>query len=129
VWRISGAYYFTDEDRIFLIDEQLMPRIGSFEGNMSFIWRDPDETDAGGSSSDENLYEFVVDGRRTDGATFGAFYEAILRGIYEHKNRHSSIAMTLPELKELFDKCAMFWEFRSFVLTFFTTGIRSLHLP
>jgi hypothetical protein len=99
-----GTRFFTDEDRIFVIDEQLMPRIGSFEGSTSFIWRDLDEADAGGSSSDENLYEFVVDGRRTDGATFGAFYEAILRGIYEKKNGHSSIAMTLPELKELFDK-------------------------
>ncbi|KIM20057.1 hypothetical protein M408DRAFT_331365 [Serendipita vermifera MAFF 305830] len=93
-----------DEDRTFLIDEQLMPRIGTFEGSTTFIWRDLDEADATGSSSDENLYEFVVDGRRTDGVTFGAFYEAILRGIYEKKFNRSSIAVTLPELKQQFDK-------------------------
>lgn len=101
---VAKSHIFVDEDRTFLIDERLMPRIGTFEGNTTFIWRDLDEADAAGSSSDENLYEFVVDGRRTDGATFGAFYEAILRGIYEKKYNRSSIAVTLPELKQQFDK-------------------------
>ena len=85
VWLMLWPFQLSDEDRTFLIDEQLMPRIGTFEGSTTLIWRDLDEADAAGSSSDENLYEFAVDGRRTDGATFGAFYEAIWRGIYERK--------------------------------------------
>ncbi|KAG8836216.1 hypothetical protein FRC17_008952 [Serendipita sp. 399] len=91
-----------EEEREFTLREELKPRVGSFEGNTTFIWRDLDEADASSSSSDENLYEFVLDGRRTDANTFSAFVEAVLRAMYEHKHGKSSEKLSFNQLQAMY---------------------------
>ncbi|CAG8731363.1 2547_t:CDS:2, partial [Acaulospora colombiana] len=41
------------EERTFLLDEVLKPRNGSFEGNNTIEWRDLEEDDTTGGSSEE----------------------------------------------------------------------------
>ncbi|KAG8851270.1 hypothetical protein FRB91_008138 [Serendipita sp. 411] len=92
----------TEEEREFTLREELKPRIGSFEGNNTFIWRDLDEADSSWSSSDENLYEFVVDSRRTDAQTFATFLEAVLRAIYEQKHGKGSEKLSFDQLRVMY---------------------------
>ncbi|KAG8830145.1 hypothetical protein FRC18_008586 [Serendipita sp. 400] len=91
-----------EEEREFTLREELKPRIGSFEGNNTFIWRDLDEADSSWSSSDENLYEFVVDSRRTDAQTFATFLEAVLRAIYEQKHGKGSEKLSFDQLRVMY---------------------------
>ncbi|KAG8752661.1 hypothetical protein FRC14_006809 [Serendipita sp. 396] len=94
-----------EEEREFTLREELKPRIGSFEGNTTFIWRDLDEADSSWPSSDENLYEFVVDSRRTDAQTFATFLEAILRAIYEQKHGKGSEKLSFDQLRVMYKMC------------------------
>lgn len=61
-----------------------------------------DEAEAPGSAVDENLYEFVAERRLTDAKTFEAFYEAILRAMYERKTGASSMNISAAQLREMF---------------------------
>jgi hypothetical protein len=90
------------EERAFLLDEVLKPRIGSFEGNTTLEWRDLEEDDATGSQSGDVLFQFVVEGAKTDGPTFQRFYEAILRCLYERKQGADSSNVTPAQLVKMF---------------------------
>jgi hypothetical protein len=79
-----------------------MPRVGGYEGNMTFIWRDLDEADAAGASSDEILFEFVTDAKKTSKKDFAKFYEVVLRALYERKFGESSEKATATELEKMF---------------------------
>lgn len=86
-----------------------MPRVGEYEGNMTFIWRDLDEADPAGSSSDENVYEFVADIKKTSKKDFAKFYEVVLRAIYERKFGESSEKVTATELGNMFTSYAFYY--------------------
>lgn len=87
-----------------------MPRVGKYEGNMTFIWRDLDEADAAGSSSDENLFEFVAESKKTGKKDFAKFYEVVLRALYERKFGESSEKVTATELEKMFAVYAYYLE-------------------
>lgn len=90
-----------EEEREFLLREELKPRIGTFENQQTLIWRDLEEADEGGSPSDENLYEFVVD-ERTDPNIFNHFFESVLRAIFERKTGSPSDNVPMTELMKTF---------------------------
>jgi hypothetical protein len=80
----------TDDVKAFLVDEDLEFRTGSFEGEPSFIWRDP-------QGSRDELFEFIATG--TNAPTIAFFETSILKAAYEKRHQRSSADATDAELR------------------------------
>ena len=80
-----------DEERVFLISEELEFRTGETEGEPTFIWRDIE--------GDYNeFYEFVASG--TNAPTRAFFETCMYRAMYERKYRISADNTTDDDLAE-----------------------------
>ncbi|EGO01947.1 hypothetical protein SERLA73DRAFT_166460 [Serpula lacrymans var. lacrymans S7.3] len=71
----------TDEERVFLISEELEFRSGETDGEPTFIWRDLD-------GDVDELYEFVAAG--TNEPTRAFFETCMYRAMYERKHKASA---------------------------------------
>ncbi|EMD40749.1 hypothetical protein CERSUDRAFT_111329 [Gelatoporia subvermispora B] len=86
----------TDEERVFLIGEELQFRSGtSPEGEPTFVWRDLE-------GDDDELYEFVAPG--TNEPTRAFFETCMYRAMYERKYKKSADDTTDTELQEFIYK-------------------------
>lgn len=85
-----------DEERVFLISEELEFRIGELDGEPTFIWRDL-EGDV------DEFYEFVAAG--TNPPTRAFFETCMYRAMYERKYKRSADSTTDEELQEFIWKC------------------------
>ncbi|THG99304.1 hypothetical protein EW026_g3013 [Hermanssonia centrifuga] len=81
----------TDEERVFLISEELEFRTGETEGEPSFIWRDLD-------GDVDEFYEFVA--RGTNGPTRAFFETCMYRAMYERKYKRSADNTSDSDLTE-----------------------------
>ncbi|TCD69662.1 hypothetical protein EIP91_006679 [Steccherinum ochraceum] len=81
----------TDEERVFLISEELEFRTGVTEGEPTFVWRDLD-------GDVDEFYEFVAGG--TNGPMRAFFETCMYRAMYERKYKKSADNTTDPELQE-----------------------------
>lgn len=80
-----------DEERSFLIDEELEFRTGETEGEPTFVWRDP-EGDVG------ETYEFVASSAN---APTRAFFETCMyRAMFERKYKMSADDTTDEQLSQ-----------------------------
>ncbi|KIJ56867.1 hypothetical protein M422DRAFT_57472 [Sphaerobolus stellatus SS14] len=80
----------TDQERSFLIDEALHFRLGSFEGQQTFKWRDLEE-------DDDDMYEFVA--TDANASTISVFENAVYSAMFERKYGRSSVGLSKDELK------------------------------
>ncbi|KAG9040208.1 hypothetical protein FRB95_000137 [Tulasnella sp. JGI-2019a] len=83
----------TDDERLFLIDTALDFRSGSFEGQPTIVFRDPD-------GDEEDLFEFVASDS-VNAPTIAFFETAVLKAIYERKHQRSSEKARDADLKKL----------------------------
>ncbi|EPQ59431.1 VID27-domain-containing protein [Gloeophyllum trabeum ATCC 11539] len=81
----------TDEERVFLISEELEFHSGERDGEPTFIWRDL-EGDV------DELYEFVATG--TNEPTRAFFETCMYRAMYERKYRRSADSLTDADFQE-----------------------------
>ncbi|CAL1700728.1 unnamed protein product [Somion occarium] len=81
----------TDDERVFLIGEELQFRTGETEGEPTFIWRDL-EGDV------DEFYEFIADG--TNAPTRAFFETCMYRAMYERKYRKSADNTSDTDLQE-----------------------------
>ncbi|KAI0375618.1 VID27 cytoplasmic protein [Pilatotrama ljubarskyi] len=82
----------TDEERVFLICEELEFRTGqSADGEPTFVWRDL-------QGDDDELYEFVAAG--TNEPTRAFFETCMYRAMYERKYRASADNLSDADLQE-----------------------------
>ncbi|THH19864.1 hypothetical protein EW146_g1400 [Bondarzewia mesenterica] len=81
----------TDEERVFLISEELEFRTGETEGEPTFVWRDL-------QGDIDEFYEFVAAG--TNGPTRAFFETCMYRAMYERKYRTSADATRDTDLAE-----------------------------
>ncbi|GJJ07605.1 hypothetical protein Clacol_001808 [Clathrus columnatus] len=81
----------TEQERSFLIDEALEFRIGKFEGQPTFQWRDLED-------DEDDLYEFVASG--VNAPTVATFELATYRAMYERKYGKSSDDVPESGLKQ-----------------------------
>ena len=88
-----------DEERSFLISEELQFRTGELEGAPTFIWRDM-EGDV------DEFYEFVATG--TNDPTRAFFETCMYRAMYERKYRKSADDTTDAELEEFIRKSVLY---------------------
>ena len=80
-----------DEERVFLISEELEFRIGEYEGEPTFVWRDID-------GDINEFYEFVASG--TNAPTRAFFETCMYRAMYERKYRQNADNTTDEELSQ-----------------------------
>ncbi|KAF7969306.1 hypothetical protein HWV62_27735 [Athelia sp. TMB] len=85
----------TDEERPFLIGEELEFRVGERDGDPTFVWRDVE------GDVDES-FEFVAAG--TNAPTRAFFETCMYRAMYERKYRRSAEATTDADLEEFIYK-------------------------
>lgn len=88
--------HLADEERSFLISEELQFRTGELEGEPTFIWRDL-EGDV------DEFYEFVATG--TNAPTRAFFETCMYRAMYERKYKRSADNTTDSELAEFIWQC------------------------
>ncbi|ETW83963.1 hypothetical protein HETIRDRAFT_381245 [Heterobasidion irregulare TC 32-1] len=81
----------TDEERVFLISEELEFRTGETEGEPTFVWRDL-------QGDVDEFYEFVASG--TNGPTRAFFETCMYRAMYERKYRMSADATQDTDLAQ-----------------------------
>ncbi|KAI0318699.1 VID27 cytoplasmic protein-domain-containing protein [Amylostereum chailletii] len=81
----------TDEERVFLISEELEFRTGEMEGEPTFIWRDL-------QGDVDEFYEFVATG--TNGPTRAFFETCMYRAMHERKYKTSADATGDSDLAE-----------------------------
>ncbi|KAI0335447.1 VID27 cytoplasmic protein [Cubamyces sp. BRFM 1775] len=82
----------TDEERVFLIGEELEFRTGTTaDGEPTFVWRDLD-------GDVDELYEFVAPG--TNEPTRAFFETCMYRAMYERKYRASADSLSDADLQE-----------------------------
>jgi hypothetical protein len=80
-----------DEERVFLISEELEFRTGETDGEPNLVWRDL-EGDV------DEFYEFVASG--TNKPTLAFFETCMYRAMYERKYRRSANATQDGDLEE-----------------------------
>lgn len=80
-----------DEERAFLISEELEFRTGETEGEPTFVWRDL-------QGDVDEFYEFVASG--TNGPTRAFFETCMYRAMYERKYRMSADATQDTDLAQ-----------------------------
>ncbi|RXW24724.1 hypothetical protein EST38_g1161 [Candolleomyces aberdarensis] len=81
----------TDEERVFLIAEELEFRPGETDGEPTFIWRDL-------QGDVDELFEFVCPD--TNAPTRAFFETCMYRAMYERKYKHNADAATEGDLDE-----------------------------
>lgn len=86
-----------DEERVFLIGEELEFRTGHTEGEPTFVWRDME----GGV---DEFFEFVAIG--TNDATQAFFETCMYRAIYERKYKTAADQISDADLQEFIYKSA-----------------------
>lgn len=87
----ANFHYSDEQERSFLIDEALEFRIGRFEGQPTFQWRDLDD-------DEDDLYEFVASG--VNAPTVTTFELATYRAMYERKYGKGSDDVPEHELRQ-----------------------------
>lgn len=80
-----------EQERSFLIDEALGFRLGKYEGQSTFQWRDLED-------DEDDLYEFVASG--VNAPTVATFELATYRAMYERKYGRSSDNVPESELRQ-----------------------------
>ena len=80
-----------DEEKAFLIGDELQFRTGEQEGEPTFLWRDLD-------GDVDEYYEFVATG--TNGPTRALFETCMYRAMYERKYKKSADSTSDAELAE-----------------------------
>jgi hypothetical protein len=80
-----------DEERVFLISEELEFRTGQTEGEPTFLWRDL-------QGDVDEFYEFVASG--TNAPTKAFFETCMYRAMYERKYKQSSDDLRDEDLAE-----------------------------
>ena len=104
-----------DEERVFLISEELEFRIGEYEREPTFVWRDID-------GDTNEFYEFVASG--TNAPTRAFFETCMYRAMYERKYRQSADTTTDEDLSQFIWK----WAVLNSILLLFTADNHSLGL-
>ena len=84
-----------DEERVFLIGEELEFRTGQTEGEPTFVWRDME-------GDIDEFFEFVATG--TNEPTQALFEVCMYRAMYERKYKKSADHLTDAELQEFIYK-------------------------
>lgn len=87
-----------DEERSFLIGEELQFRTGETEGEPTFIWRDLE-------GDIDEFFEFVATG--TNEPTRAFFETCMYRAMYERKYRKSADNTSDSELAEFIWQCVI----------------------
>lgn len=85
-----------EDERAFLVGEELQFRVGTHEGEPTLIWRDPD-------GDVDEVYEFQATG--TNEPTRAFFETCMYRAMYERKYRRSADATTDADLQEFIWQC------------------------
>lgn len=80
-----------DDDRVFLISEELEFRTGSVDGELTLVWRDL-------SGDVDETYEFVASGANVHTVDF--FVQCTYKAMYERKYRKSSDNASNVDLQE-----------------------------
>ena len=80
-----------DDDRVFLISEELEFRTGSVDGELTLVWRDL-------SGDVDETYEFVASGANVHTVEF--FVQCMYKAMYERKYRKSSDNASNNDLQE-----------------------------
>ena len=93
---IQHPSFVADEERSFLISEELQFRTGQQDGEPTFIWRDLD-------GDVDEFYEFVATG--TNGPTRAFFETCMYRAMYEAKYRTSADNTSDADLQEFIWQC------------------------
>lgn len=88
-----------DEERVFLISQELEFRIGESEGEPTLVWRDLD------GDVDES-FEFVASG--TNEPTRAFFETCMYRAMYERKYKKSADNTRDADFEEFTWQCAIF---------------------
>lgn len=88
---ILDLVFLDEQERSFLIDEALEFRLGKYEGQSTFQWRDLED-------DEDDLYEFVASG--VNSPTVTTFELATYRAMYERKYGRSSDNVPEPELRQ-----------------------------
>lgn len=89
---LNRRQYLADDERVFLIGEELQFRTGAtIEGEPTFVWRDL-EGDV------DEFYEFVAAG--TNDPTRAFFETCMYRAMYERKYRRSADNTADTDLQE-----------------------------
>lgn len=89
--RLRLVSIVADEERVFLITEELEFRPGETDGEPTFIWRDL-------QGDVDELFEFVCPD--TNAPTRAFFETCMYRAMFERKYRHSADAATEGTLEE-----------------------------
>ena len=84
----------TDNERSFLIDEELQFRTSSFDGEPTFVWRD-------WNGGVDDLLEFVIDSRQVNAVTRSIFEVTYLQCAWERKTGRSHEEATDEDLDKL----------------------------
>jgi hypothetical protein len=87
----SRLYISADEERVFLISEELEFRTGEAEGSPSFLWRDL-------HGDVDEFWEYVASG--TNEPTRAFFETCMYRAMYERKYKKSPDAGQDADLEE-----------------------------
>ena len=88
-----------DEERVFLVSEELEFRSGETDGEPTFIWRDLD-------GDVDELYEFVA--ANTNEPTRAFFETCMYRAMYERKYRKSADDTADADLQEFIRQSVLF---------------------
>lgn len=88
----ADSLHLADDEKVFLIDQEIQFRTGMFERDRTFAWRDL-EGDPG------DLFEFVAHDINASTSTF--FETAVLKAIYERRNNASSNTASEKDLRAL----------------------------
>lgn len=88
---LATHHQIADEERVFLIAEELEFRTGETEGEPTFVWRDLD-------GDVDEFYEFIATG--TNGPTQAFFETCMYRAMYERKYKSSADGTQDSDLKE-----------------------------
>lgn len=83
--------YLADDERVFLIGEELEFRSGETDGEPIFIWRDL-------QGDIDELFEFVATG--TNGPTRVFFETCMYRAMYERKYKQNADSISDSSLEE-----------------------------
>ena len=88
---IDSTSFIADEERVFLVGEELEFRSSERDGDPTFVWRDID-------GDVDEAYEFVAAG--TNEVTRAFFETCIYRAMFERKYKKSSEATHDSALEE-----------------------------
>lgn len=91
------ADHIADEERVFLIGEELEFRAGQTEGEPTFVWRDTE----GGV---DEFFEFVAIG--TNEPTQAFFETCMYRAMYERKYKTTAEHLSDADLQEFIYRSA-----------------------